>query len=196
MVKFIKQRLDIDAIRLASVLALLYFTLFNSAVLIYKFTSYKATIFSSLFKLGKESIFVCIALFIIFLGLTIYRKLFIFSAIFLFLTGALASYALYMHGVIATEKILSEFYKSSFSGITGLLSIRLLVWLVFCSGVLFYSLKYFRPSKNESGFLMKLISAVCLLVTVNNIISPQLALLGDYFPLQYLHSNYMYLTNL
>ena len=196
MVKFIKQGLELNSMRLVSVLTLIYFCLFNSAVLLYKFGAHKDTLFRSFIELGKESIFTCAALFVIFLGLAIHRKLLTFSAIFLFLTGAVSSYALYMHSVRPTEKILGALYQSSFSDIMALMSIRLIVWLVFSSAVLFYCLKYFAPAKSEAGFFMKLISSFCLLVTVNNIISPQFMLLTSYFPLQYLHNSFMYITNL
>ncbi|WP_341748293.1 phosphoethanolamine transferase [Candidatus Tisiphia endosymbiont of Dascillus cervinus] len=194
MLKLIQKHLDSKLIKLSLVFSFIYCLLFNSAVIVYKFSYYKFTFFKAILELSKDSIYICFTCFIIFFGLTIHRLVFIIGAIFLFVTGAIASYYLYLFKISPTKEMMGSFFSTDFNEVYEIVSIRLIVWLIFSIATCIYTMKHFSILDSKL-FVTKLLAAICLLITINNIIMPQFNLLRGYFPIQYLHNTYLSLNN-
>lgn len=193
MMKLITQYLGSKSIKLSLIFAIIYFLLFNSAVLTYKLGYYKADFSKAILELAKDSIYIYFSLFIIFWGLTIHRLVFIVGTIFLFITGAIASYYLYFFRISPTTEMMGSFFSTDPNELYEIVSFKLIIWLIFCLATAIYSIKYFFvPSIKLFG--AKLLPAICLLLAINNIITPRFKLLKHYFPIQYLHNSYIYLS--
>jgi glucan phosphoethanolaminetransferase (alkaline phosphatase superfamily) len=192
MLKLIQKQLDTKLVKTALIFAIVYFLLFNSAVLIYKFDYYKISFFSACIELFKDFIYIYISLFIIFFGLTIHRIFFIVGTIFLFISGSVASYYLYCFKITPTKEVIEAFFCTSINEAYELVSTKLIIWMVFSLFVALYTIKHFAVH-NTKLFVTKLLSAVCILIMINNIILPQYKILNSYFPIQYLHNSYLYI---
>ncbi|WP_341793433.1 MULTISPECIES: sulfatase-like hydrolase/transferase [unclassified Rickettsia] len=190
MLKIIQKHLDTKLIKLALVLAFIYCLLFNSAVLIYKFDYYKASFFKAILELTKDFCYIYIFSFIIFFGFTVHRLILTIGTIFLFVTSAIASYYLYFFKIKPTKEMMGSFFSTDLNEIYELISIRLIIWLIFSLFACLYTLKNFTIT-NTNSFITKLLSAICLLIFVNTIISPPFKILNNYFPVQYLHNTYL-----
>ena len=193
MLKIIQKQLDLSLVRIALIFALVYFVLFNSAVVLYKFDYYKASLLSAILELSKESIYIYFSLFLFFFGLTIHRFLFIIVAPLLFLSGALASYYLYFFKIVPNKEMIEAFFGTEPNEVYELISIRLIVWLIFSLFVCVYSIKHFNIN-NTQLFFTKILTAVCLLITINIVIAPPYKALESYFPIQYLHNTYLHIS--
>lgn len=193
MIKLLGKNLDTRLITLSLTFAFIYLCLFNSAVFSYKFGYYKVTFFKAILELTKDAVYIYLFTFIIFLGLTIQRLVFIIGTILLFITGAVASYYLYYFKISPTKEMMGSVFSTHFNELYEIISIKLLLWLGFSLFICIYPIKYFSFA-NSKLFSHKLLSAVCLLITINNIFIPQFKLLCQYFPLQYLHNSYLYLS--
>lgn len=193
MFKLIEKQLDNKLIKLSLIIGFIYCILFNSSVFIYKFDYYKATTFKAVVELGKDFIYIYLTLFIIFFGLTIHRLLFITGTIFLFLSGAAASYYLHFFKITPTKEVIESFFATDTNEAYELISTRLIVWLVFSVSISIYTIKHFTIN-NTKLFLTQILSAFCLLLTINSIIAPQYKILNSYFPIQYLHNTYLHFS--
>jgi glucan phosphoethanolaminetransferase (alkaline phosphatase superfamily) len=191
MRKFIERQLDTSFIKTSLSFALIYCLFFNSSVALYKFDYYKVSIVRALFELLKDFVYVYISIVILFVGLGLHRALFIAGSILLFLTGAVASYYLFFFKIAPTTMMMPAIFGTHPSEAYELLSIRLIVWIIFSIFICVYSLKHF-DIQTPKLFLMRILSAICLLLTINNVISPYSRVLNTYFPLQYLHNSYKY----
>jgi len=192
MLKLIQKQLDTSLIKLSLVFAFIYCLLFNSAVFIYKFDYYKISVLKAIIELSKDFLYIYLSLFIIFFGLTIHRLVFIVGTIFLFLSGALASYYLYFFKIAPTKEMMEAFFCTESIEAYEIISTRLIVWLFFSLFVAIYTIKHFSVN-NTKLFVTKLLAAICILITINSIIAPQYKVLKTYFPIQYLHNSYLYL---
>ena len=192
MLKLIQKQLDTKLVKIALIFAFIYCLLFNSSVLIYKFDYYKISVFRACIELFKDFIYIYISLFIIFFGLTINRLLFIIGTIFLFITGSVASYYLYCFKITPTKEMMEAFFCTDMNEAYELISTRLIVWMTFSLFIAIYTIKHFAVHGTKL-FVTKLLSAVCIFIMINNIISPQYKLLNSYFPIQYLHNSYLYI---
>lgn len=191
--KLSAKHLDHKLMKLSLVFALIYFMLFNSVVFAHKFGYYKATTAKAILELSKDAIYIYGFTVIVFLGLTIHRLVFIIGSIFLFITGAIASYYLLYFKIAPSKEAMGSFFSTHFNELYELTSVKLIVWLIFSLFACIYSIKHFSFT-NSKLFTAKLLSATCLLITVNNIITPQFKVLSSYFPIQYLHNSYLYLS--
>ncbi len=192
MLKLVQKYVDNKSIKLSSVFAIIYFLLFDLVVLTHKFSYYKATFIKAILELGKESIYIYLCLFVIFFGLTIHRLVFILGSVFLFITGAVASYYLYFFQISPTKEMMGSFFSTDFNELYEIVSLKLAIWLIFSFAICGYSIKHFSVT-NSKIFITNLLSAICLLITINNIISPEFKILKTYFPIQYLHNSYLYI---
>lgn len=190
MLKNIYKYLDTKLIKLSAILAFIYCLLFNSAILIYKFDYYKATIFRGTLELSKDFCCIYIFSFITFFGLSIYRLVLKFGAVFLFFTSAIVSYYVYFFKINPTKQVIGSFFSTDLNEVYELVSIKLIIWIIFSLFTCFYTLKTFA-AENTKSFVTKLLSAACLLIFIYNIITPSFKLLKNYFPIQYLHNTYL-----
>ena len=191
MFKYIRKHLDINLIKASLVFAVLYCVLFNSAVFIYKFQYVQSDLLQALIELTKDFIYNLVVLYIIFFGLTVYRLLFIIAALFLFITGALASYYLFFFSISPTLSIMPSIFGTESTEVYELVSARVIVWLIFSASICVYSINYFKIQTTKL-FFTKILAAVCLLIAINNIITPKFSFVRSYFPIQYLHNSYLY----
>jgi glucan phosphoethanolaminetransferase (alkaline phosphatase superfamily) len=191
MIKSIQKQLDVSLVSTALTFALIYFLMFNTSVVLYKYEYYQVSFVSAVFELLKQFIYTYIATFIFFFGLAIHRLIFIIGSIFLFFTGAIASYYLFYLGVAPTEKMMPAIYGTEISEISELISTRVIIWIIFSLSICIFGIKHFNPQTTKS-FFSRMLTALCLFVAINNIISPQFKILKSYFPLQYLHNSYVY----
>lgn len=193
MLKLIKGQLDSKLIKLSLISAFIYCLLFNSVVIAYKFDYYKVTLLKAILELTKDFIYIYIFSFIIFFGLSIHRLIFVIGSLFLFITSAIASYYLYFFHIAPTKEMMGSFFSTDFNEIYELVSIKLIIWLLFSLSVCIYTIKHFTVA-NSKLFVTNLLSALCLLIFINNIIAPQFKILNSYFPIQYLHNTYLHLA--
>lgn len=191
MIKFIQKQLDVTLVRTALIFALIYCLMFNTSVVLHKYEYYQASFTSAIFELLKQFIYTYITTFIFFFALAIHRLIFIIGSLFLFLTGALASYYLFYLGVAPTEKMMPAIYGTQISEVSELISMKIVTWIVFSLLICVFGIKHFNP-QSPKGFLSKVLTALCLFLAVNNIISPTFKILKSYFPVQYLHNSYVY----
>lgn len=193
MPKLIEKQLDINLIKRTLVFSLIYCVLFNSVVFIDKYNYHQSGTFGAIMSLSKEFVFVLLFSFIFFLGLSLHKYLFIFGGGFLFLTGGIASFCLYLFDITPNLHAMEELFSMDQEQFLSNLTIKLLVWLIFVLFVFISSIRQFG-AEHSTLFFTKLISAVCLFLSINSIISPHYRLLASYLPLQYLNSFYLYLT--
>lgn len=172
-------------------MAFIYCLLFNSPIFFFKFTYYKATFFKAFLELGKDFIYIYLLSFIFFFGLAIQRTVFIAGSVFLFLSGALASYYLFFFKISPSLEIMKAFFASEFNETYELLSTRLIIWLIFSIFVCIYTIKHFGINTTNL-FISKILSAICLLLALNAVIAPPYKVFKGYFPVQYLHNSYLY----
>lgn len=191
MFKFVQKHIDMPLLKSALAFSVIYCVLFNSSVFIYKFQYQQAAILTAILELVKDFIYVVTTLFIFFVGLSLNRKLFIIGSLFLFITGALASYYLFFFSIAPTKAMMPALFGTNSTEAYELVSARLAVWLVFSMGICLYSIKHFNIQATKT-FFTSILSATCLLIIVVNIISPQYRFLKSYFPMQYLHNGYVY----
>lgn len=191
MLKFIQSQLDVNLIKASLIFAFIYCLLFNTSIVIYKFGYYQVTLVEALLEFAKQFLYTYITLFIFFFGLTIHRLIFIFGTIFLFITGALASYYLFFFGVIPSAKLMPAIFGTNYNEVIEIISPRVIVWVIFSISICVYCIKYFKIHTTKI-FVTKILSAICLLLAINNIIFPSFKNLKTYFPLQYLHGAYIY----
>ncbi|WP_375326919.1 phosphoethanolamine transferase [Candidatus Tisiphia endosymbiont of Nemotelus uliginosus] len=193
MIKVLRKYLDIELITLSLMMAFIYCVLFNMVVFSYKFGYYKVTFLKAVLELGKDFVYIYIFTFIIFLGLTIQRLIFITGTILLFITGALASYYLCYFKISPTKEMIGSLLSTHINELYEITSSKLLIWLGVGIFIGIYSIKYFSFANNKL-FIQKLLSFVCIVITITNIIAPQFKLLTQYFPIQYLHNSYLYFS--
>ena len=191
MFKFIKGHLDIAVLKNALSFALIYCLLFNSSVFLYKFEYQQANILTAMLEFVKDFIYLIITLFVFFLGLSLNRKLFIIGSLFLFITGALASYYLFFFSISPSRGMMPSLFETNVTEAYELVSARLAVWLIFSVSMCIYSIKHFNVQPTKM-FFTRILSAICMLLIVVNIITPKYSFLKNYFPMQYLHNSYIY----
>lgn len=192
MYKYIQKHLDFKLINASIVFAALYCFLYNSAVFAYKFSYVETGIFQLILELFKDLVYNFVLLFIIFFGLSVHRIIFIVGSLFLFITGAIASYYLYFFSVAPTLAIMPSVFGTETQELTELISVRIIVWVIFSILICLYSVKHFKIETTKS-FVTRILSAICLLIFINNIISPKFSFIKSYFPMQYLHNAYIHL---
>ncbi len=190
MLKTIQKHLDTKLIKLSAILAFIYCLLFNTAIMIYKFDYYKATIFRGILELSKDFCYIYIFSFIAFFGLSIHTLVLKIGVGFLFITSAIASYYIYFFKINPTKQVIGSFFSTDLNEVYELVSIKLIIWIIFCLFSCFCTLKSFA-AENSKSFVTKLLSAACLLIFVYNIITPSFKILKNYCPIQYLHNSYL-----
>ncbi|WP_316354215.1 phosphoethanolamine transferase [Candidatus Trichorickettsia mobilis] len=195
MFKILQKHLEFSLIKIAAIIAIIYMLLFNSAVFIYKFDYYKVSGILAIIELSKDFIYIYLTLFIFFFGCAIHRTLFLITTILLFISGALSSYYLYFFKIAPTKEIIKALFGTNLNEAFELASTNLIVWLVFSISICIYTIKHFGINTSKL-FITKLLAAICLLLTINSIISPPYKVLGSYFPIQYLHNTYLYFTEM
>lgn len=179
MYKFLCKYIDIATIKSCFAVSIIYFLMFNSSVVIYKFHQLNISILHKIFELSKDIITTNLVLCVFFLGFTIHRYIFLLASAILFFTASIASFFLFTKdGYFNFNNLSSNLYS--------VMNVRLYIWCIFSMGLWLYTTKSFKI-ESDSGFISKTLSAICLFIFVNSIISDQCFFSHDYFPMQYLH---------
>ncbi len=173
-------------IKAAALLSLVYCLLFNSSIILFKFDYYKADLAFGVLELLKDFIQIFIANFIIFLGLSLTRPLFIVGSLFLFFTGAISSYSVFFFKIFPTKQIIRTLFENEISESVEILSVRVVILVIFA---ILISLSLSIKAKAKQSIILPFI---CLVIFITNIIMPQYKVLRSYFPIQYLHNSYLY----
>lgn len=173
MLKNIQKYIDIKLIKLSAILAFIYCLLFNTAILIYKFDYYKATIFRGILELSKDFCYIYIFSVIAFFGLSVHRLVLKIGVGFLFITSAIASYYIYFFKINPTKQVIGSFFSTDLNEVYELTSIKLIIWIIFCLFTCCYTLKSFA-AENSKSFVIKLLSAACLLILYIILLLPHL----------------------
>ncbi|MES2214574.1 MAG: phosphoethanolamine transferase domain-containing protein, partial [Pseudomonadota bacterium] len=177
-------------VKLAFSLALAYYLLFNSSNILFKFEYYKADIWPGILELAKDSVYILVANFIIFFGLSCNRLLVSIGAIFLFVSGAIGSYSLYFFRAHPTKHMLHTMLENEFLESYEVISIKAIIWVIFSAIVCIIIL--FRYARHK--LKARILTTTCLIIFASNIYSPHYKILNSYFPIQYLHNTYLYLS--
>ena len=214
----------VQSMKLPALLALVYCLLFNSFVVSFKFDYYKANLLLGTLELLKDLFYICVASFVIFYGLSINKFLLRVASLFLFFTSALASYALYFFKISPTKQMIRVIFENEAVETFEVLSMNLILWIIFACSICvvilwrYDSLISSSPSllsssrrrgfRSESANDLKLSSVgdrfnwipayagmtVCLTLFIWNIFLPNYKILMQYFPIQYLHNTYLYIS--
>jgi glucan phosphoethanolaminetransferase (alkaline phosphatase superfamily) len=190
MLNFIQRYINKEVIKISAIFALAYCIMFNSAILFHKFEYYQSVILIAIPELLKEFLYNFIILFIFFLGLSIHRYIFIIGSLFLFVTGAIASYYLYFLGVSPSLSVMQAILNTNYVEATELISLKLIAWCSLSVCICIYCIRRYVPS-NSLKIPTRIITFICMVVVISNIISPKYSFLKFSFPFQYLHNSYL-----
>jgi glucan phosphoethanolaminetransferase (alkaline phosphatase superfamily) len=189
MPQFIQKHIDLKLAKLCVILSVLFNLFFNSTILLSK----KLTGINAAYNLLPDVLYLTIILFILLWGFGIHRKLFVIGALILFLSGAFASFHMFFFGIFPTISVMKKFWGSGIDDILKVFDIRLIAWLVFSGFVCIYTIRSIGGSETTL-FFSKLLSAFCLVLSINGIIAPSHKILTSYFPGAYLHNSYLLLS--
>ena len=189
---FIQKYLDKEVVKISAIFALIYCLMFNSAIFVYKFEYYQANILTGVLELVKDFLYNFIALFLFFFGLGFYRYIFVIGALLLFITGAAASYYLFFLGVPPSLAIMPAIFGTHQTEAMELISLRLVFWCIFSCIVCIYCMWRYMPPMSLK-LLTRILTFICLIFVLSNVVKPKYSFLRSYFPFQYLHNAYIFL---
>lgn len=182
---------DISTIKSAMILALGYFVLFDTSILLYKYTYYKGGAELALVELFKESLYVFVMLSFSFIGFSINNILFKVYALFLYTTGALTSYFVYTMKILPTKQIVKAFFDVESVEAYELVSIKMVIWIILSIWACLYLLRKYDPKQNSNKFSI-VIMFMLFILSIANVITPFYRIFTSYMPVNYLHNSYHY----
>jgi glucan phosphoethanolaminetransferase (alkaline phosphatase superfamily) len=189
--KSINLQSDISIAKRALVLAIVYFLLFNSAMLLYKFSYYKAGNSLAFAELSKESLYILVMLFLSFLGFSINNILLKIYSIFLYSTGAFVSYYIYAMKILPTKQMVKAVFDVESLEAYELVSIRMILWVIISIVICIYLLRKF-DTKDVANKFIKFLLFILFISSIANIITPFYRLFTSHLPINYLHNTYHY----
>lgn len=187
--------IDLALLRRSIAFAILYSVLFNSSVFLYRFNHLDLPAMSMLITLGKDFVMINIVLVIVFFGLSLEGTLFCLCSLALFLIGSVCSYYLFYFDIAPSYKKISGLYNKGFGNLFSHITIRLVAWISFGVIVWKFAYSHFKASATKL-LISRILSALCLLIFINCIISPPFVFIRNYLPFQYLHNSFKYIASL
>ena len=184
-------QLDTSILKQSFVLTLVYFLLFDTAILIYKYDHYKAGKELAYIELFKESCYILLMIFVSFVGFSINNILFKIYSFFLYATSALVSYYIYALKVLPNKHIVKSFFDVESIEAYELVSIKLIAWILISCAICIYLLRRYNAT-DPSRSLSKLLCFILLFASIANIITPFYRVFPSYMPINYLHNSYEY----
>ena len=184
-------QLDTYVLKQAFILTLVYFLLFDTSILLYKYDHYKAGKELAYAELFKESCYVFIMIFASFVGFSINNILLKIYAFFLYATGAMVSYYVYALKIIPNKQIVKSFFDVESVETYEHVSIKLIAWILLGCSVCIYILRKYN-AKDPTGGFSKFLCFVLLFVSVANIATPFYRVFTSHLPVNYLHNSYEY----
>ncbi len=177
-------------------LSSLYFLLFNSVIIAFKFSHYKVHFWSSILELSKDSIYILLTLCIIFYSISLYRILLYIGSAFLFFTGAIGSYIFYFFHIAPSKNLIRTLFENEISETSAGVSWYLLLWVSFSVLSAIWLISSMYPYTCAALNIRKYLTRLaCLVFVLLNIANPQYKVLAQYFPINYLHSYSLYMMN-
>lgn len=182
---------DMSTIKRAFIFSLSFFLLFNTSIIIYRYGYFKGGNGLAIVELLKESIYIIIMLTCSFLGFSINNILFKTYALFMFVTGALASYFTYSMNILPTKQIVKSFFDVESVEAYELVSLKLVIWVIISIYACLYLLRKY-DAKPSSSKLSTVTMFMLFILSIANIITPFYKIFTNYMPINYLHNSYHY----
>jgi len=177
------------------IFAAVFFALFNSHVFAQDFNNYKSMPYQASLEILKNSAYVYLALSLLFFGLSCNWILFSISSVFLFLSTAVATYYTWALGITITPEIIKVVFHNDVADAFELVSIKILLWGIFCFFTIFYLLRnYLRNKVNYT--LPKwyiFLQVILLTLSVRFLIKPDFKIFKHFMPWQVTSSVSLYL---
>ena len=187
-------QLDTSVLKQAFILTLVYFLLFDTSILLYKYDHYKAGKELAYAELFKESCYVFLMIFAGFAGFSINNILLKIYAFFLYASGALVSYYIYALKIIPNKQIVKAFFDVESVEAYEHVSIKLIAWIMITCSICIYILRKYN-SKDPAGRFSKFLCFVLLFCSIANIATPFYRVFTSHLPINYLHNSYEYFLN-
>lgn len=184
-------QLDMSVIKQAFMLTIVYFLLFDSAMILYKYNHYKAGSSLAYVELFKESIYVLLMIFVGFVGFSINNVLLKIYAFFLYASGAMVSYYIYALKIIPNQQIVKAFFDVESVEAYEHISIKLVLWIIIGCAACIYILRKYN-TKDPVGSFSKFLCFIMLFWSIANIITPFYRVFTSHLPINYLHNSYEY----
>jgi glucan phosphoethanolaminetransferase (alkaline phosphatase superfamily) len=192
MIKSLKKQIDGNIVELAALLALLFCLLFNTPVILNKYSLYKATFFKALLELSKDFIIIYAVVFLLFVGLSIRKSVLYGGTFILYLSGAFASYYVYNFNLPISRENVRAAFENDIGEIYEVMSLKLALWVIFSVFIGLYTIFHYKY-KETKFYLSKILIVGCFILSIYNIASPQYRIFTAYFPYKYLNSTYLYI---
>jgi hypothetical protein len=192
--KSIESLVDLELIKNAVIFSVIYHVLFNTYSTYYVYWDSNLSFSNNVINFCRYSLYSYVAVFVAFMGIAIANITNMVGIPFLFFSGSISSYYFYMFGTYPNYKIVEKFLSSDIiSTFFDVNKVGLLfyLWLVFCSAVLFFSVKYFKL-RSANTYSMKIFALFFFLVSIYNIVSPKYIIIYNANPLNYLNSIFIY----
>jgi glucan phosphoethanolaminetransferase (alkaline phosphatase superfamily) len=170
-------------------LAFSYFVMFEIAMLHFRSSYFHSYNFNFIIEVIRESTFTLLFLFVIFHGLSFNKILFRVTSVFLFITGAIGSYAVFFFKMPPSKQIIRTFFENEISESFEFIGMNLMIWISVSILVVVGILVKFRDVKQRYSIL----KVLCFGFFIYNIVTPQYRVLQSYFPISYLHGTYLYI---
>ena len=184
-------QLDTSVIKQAFILSIVYFLLFDTSILLYKYDHYKAGEEIAYAELFKESCYVFLMIFASFVGFSINSILLKIYAFFLYASSALVSYYIYSLKILPNKQVVKAFFDVESVEAYEIVSIKLIAWILAACAICIYLLRKYNAKDPSSG-LSKFICFVLLFASIANVITPFYRLFSTYLPVNYMHNSYEY----
>ena len=192
--KSFKSYVDIGLLKNVTIFAMVYNLLFNIQIIYVLYWNVNESIFHNLMNMIYYFGYIYLGVYILFLGLAISSLINYFGIFFLFLSTIISSFYFYINKIQPSYQAIRNFLQSNFINMffdIGNVGLAFYLWLIFCLTILVYLVKRLKV-KSSDTYSMKIISLICLLITIYNISSPSSTLIYNANPLHFLYSLFLY----
>ena len=190
MRQFIKKLPVYQVLRGVAILSLVFFVMFNGVIIYDKFGNY-ANKLDLFITATRESVFVYIFIYALFLGLYIDHRLLYISTIILFFFSAIASYNIYFFASYPSVASIKHSLDSGISDSLAHIHIKMVLWLIFSTFVAWYAVYTYNAKANN--FFIRLLMALCLFASLYHIVDPEYHIINHYLPFRLVNSFCLYL---
>ncbi|MBP7189772.1 MAG: phosphoethanolamine transferase [Rickettsiaceae bacterium] len=180
----------VQAFRTPAIAAFIYGVLFNAPIILLRFSYFKADIFAGILEVTKEFAYIYLSNFILFYGLSVTRFTFFAGSLFLFITGAMASYSVFFFKLFPTKQVIRALFENEISESSELMSIKLILWVLLSIAI---SIWILLRDKTIHSSKVRILPLIMLAIFSYNIAHPKYKILTLYFPMQYLNNSYRYM---
>ena len=184
-------QLDTSILKQAFILTLVYFLLFDTSILLYKYDHYKAGHSLAYIELFKESCYIFLMIFAGFIGFSINNILLKIYAFFLYASGAMVSYYIYALKILPNKQIVKAFFDAESIEAYEHISIKLIAWILITCSICIYILRKYNTKDPASSF-SKFLCFILLFGSIANIATPFYRVFVSHLPINYLHNSYEY----